>query len=203
MNGIEILKKRMDKITKETDFNMLVDLLDTAETQTSSPHEVEKMLHKLPVYYAIVAHLYDLSEKELLELSTKEELILSKLNDSCEAEIFKLNQEKGMTASTSKPSSKKVNGMILQLSEKAEKTFKEGKDYINNEKYSEGRLLVFRLVSIRKAKTKALDNLSLLKTLKSSWDKKIETAISTVNLIGHLLKRDMYVIKDSDGYKRA
>ena len=203
MNEIEILKKRMDKITNETDFNTLVDLLDTAETQTSSPHEVEKMLHKLPVYYAIVAHLYDLSEKELLELSTKEELILSKLNDYCEADIFKSNQEKGMTASASKPSSKKVNGMILQLSEKVEEKFKEGKDYINNEVYSEGRPLVFRLVSIRKAKAKALGHLSLLKTLKSSWDKKIETAIATVNLIGHLLKRDMYVIKDSDGYKRV
>ena len=208
---IKLLRKRMKQIVEKTDIMDLINFLDTSGDSTSSPKDVEKMLHRLPSYYAVVSHLYDICESEIEDLKTSEELYRSRLFDYYTTEIFKENKDEGMTASASKPTSKIVDGRILQEVAKKKELF----DLNGDKRWKQAEKLVLEedapefeetdwivpLTLIQKKIRERRDEFKLLSTLKRSWDKKIDTAVSTVNLIGHLLKKNMYVVKDNDGFE--
>lgn len=196
-----ILKKRMDKMVKNIDFQDLVDLLDSHDEETSSPSKVEKMIHKIPSYYAVVSYMHEQLRGEIDELITKEELFLSKLSAFCEHYLFEKNREEGMTASASKPKTKQVDGMIHQLVFKVEKKYGDEEIELEEEDTFEGKKVAVPLFVVRRELKEKREKLGILSTLKKAWDKKIDTEIAGVNLIGNLLKKDLYVVKDDEGYR--
>lgn len=180
------LKEAYEKFsTKDSDAD-LVEKLDSIDT--SDPKGLEELLHRLPAYYARVVHLVNQTEEEYNLLSEKYELYYSQVWDIAETEIYNANIDKGQTANNAKPTGKKIDTFISMMKSKQKKKVSDVAE-------------VKKLLIIEKKRREAKENLDMLKTLKKSWEMKANMLTSVVLLIKELLRKDMYVVTDKEGFE--
>lgn len=188
MDELKELRKSYRKFAKKVAVSELVTKLDPPGN--SSPKEVEEMLLRIPGYYARVAELYNRAEDRVVELESKRDFLYSRVWDYCEKKVYEINIKKGMTPNNAKPISKSIDTMLRKIKDKVSKGVLNSKMFL-------------KLIESEKVLAEAKKELRLLGVLKKSWDKKADLTTSLTNLIGNLLKKDMYVFTDNDGFQRS
>ncbi len=180
------LREVYKKFSAKTSDEELIEKLDSLDT--SDPKGLEELLHRLPAYYARVAHLVNQTEEEYNLYVEKLSLYHSQVWDMAETEIFEANIAKGMTANNAKPTGKSIETLISKFKQQQIK-----KEIDVDE--------VKKLLILDKKMKQKKSDLGMLKTLKKSWEMKADMLTSVVLLIKELLRKDMYVVTDKEGFE--